>query len=441
MKASMLLLLLAGLFFSHNALAQANNIPVVGQPLPPFNLTNVTQYKKKSVSNQDFLGKWLILDFWYMGCTACFNIMPVVNDLHKQFNRDVTFLMVGVNDKKNGYGIEQLYDKFRTKRSLQQPSAFDSVLVRQWGYSTLPTFVIVDPAGIVKAISPGTDLSAKKIQELLKGNHVQFDPFPEAERTPNVLSQTQIVAERKSIIAYSNISVWNNEPVNGGMDMDRWIAAPQKYHHAGYRFMGVQLRWLFNFAYRGKSYWPMEDIRSQNIYTIPVLEVTNPSAWADSVRYNYNLVLPPESISKEKLMQTMQDDLIRAFGQVAVIETRTLPVWKLIAKPEAVRKLQTKGGQERYASSGSHIMGFTFKNWPKEFLLPSISFYLKDVQTIPFIDATGLDSNFDLSINADMTDFNDVKKSIRKQGLDLVEGTHQFQVLVIRDIPKSVNSK
>ncbi|MEI9809771.1 MAG: hypothetical protein WDO16_18950 [Bacteroidota bacterium] len=67
-----------------------------------------------------------------------------------------------------------------------------------------------------------------------------------------------------------------------------------------------------------------------------------------------------------------------------------MKVWKLIAKPGVIEKLKTKG-EKRYATPGSQAAGYTYINWPKEYLIGGISYLLEEKYPYqPFVDETGL---------------------------------------------------
>jgi hypothetical protein len=52
------------------------------------------------------------------------------------------------------------------------------------------------------------------------------------------------------------------------------------------------------------------------------------------------------------------------------------------------------------------------------------------------IEEAGNKDNFDLTLDADMTDINDVRRALQLQGMDLVKGQKEMKVIVIRDSKK-----
>src|SRR6187399_2066730 len=119
--------------------------PQIGKPMPEFTLNNITHYKVKKASLKDFKGKWLFLDFWYSGCAACIHSFSKVNEIHKQFSNDLSWILIGENDSKYNSNIRELYEKFRLKQGLEMPSAYDSILIPKWGVYSFPHIIIVDP--------------------------------------------------------------------------------------------------------------------------------------------------------------------------------------------------------------------------------------------------------------------------------------------------------
>jgi hypothetical protein len=68
---------------------------------------------------------------------------------------------------------------------------------------------------------------------------------------------------------------------------------------------------------------------------------------------------------------------------------------------------------------------------PVSALINNIWGFNQDERT--FLDETGIQGNIDLEMDCIWTDLNDVKKELRKNGLDLVKGEKKLKVLVIRD--------
>ncbi len=68
----------------------------------------------------------------------------------------------------------------------------------------------------------------------------------------------------------------------------------------------------------------------------------------------------------------------------------------------------------------------------------SFEFYFVG-REIPFVDDTGMKGNVDFTFEADMTNMEDIRVQLRKQGFDLVEGESLLDCIVIRDASDKMN--
>jgi len=417
--------------------------PEVGKLMPSFSLNYITQYKSKTASLNDFKGKWLFLDFWFTGCRSCIKSFPKVNEYYKAYKDKLTWMMVGLNDQKYNKGIEKLYENFRQKQNLEMPAAFDSVLADKWGIGSMPHIIIVDPSGIVRYITGGRDMSAEKINDLLAGKKISLYPKdidrPEFDAKAY---ETKDDTVSDNLLYSSILTKWNGERQYGGVEIDRWVNWPRRELIKGYNFAMVPLFFLYDHAYIGQSSFQPGDSMYNKYWRHPVLEIKDSSCFrydftneVGKGTYNYNLKIPVSQVSKEYIMQTMQSELKNIFGYDASLETRKIPAWKLIAKPGTTDKLKSKEGV-KYATPPHLISaGFTLKNYPATDLILFIQSFI-DNDEIAFFDETGLKGNIDIVVDADMTNIEEIRKALQKNGLDLVKGEKEMKVIVIRE-PKN----
>ncbi|MBS1682215.1 MAG: redoxin domain-containing protein [Bacteroidetes bacterium] len=413
----------------------------VDKPLPDFTLYNITHFNTSSASLKDFRGKWLILDFWFTGCAACVHSFPKVNAIHKEFEKDLNWIMIGLLD--NEYkDTPKLYEKICEKKKLEMPVAYDSALFSRWNIGSMPYIVMVDPQGIVRFITNGGDLTPEKIKDLLQGKKVNFYPKEKDRPTfgPSASLEEKSNVPSGHVLYRSVLKKWSGERP-GVIDVVSWVKWPKKYFVEGYNLSMVPLYGLYNYAYLGQSDWDASDsLMNGKFYTKPLLEICDTSLFQYDFNvevgkgtYNYSLTIPPDEVSLSMIMALMQRDLKTVFKYVVSVETRTMPVWKLIAKPGAANKLKTKG-EKKFFTPGTNVTGYKIVNWPRQYLIGSLSFYLKErYRGDVFVDETGVSGNIDFTFEADMTDIQDIRKNLQKQGLDLVRGEKELKVIVIRD--------
>lgn len=426
------------------ALWQDSVKPEVGKPCPEFTLTYVKHYTKREVTLTTFKGQWLFLDFWFTGCTSCIQSLPKINKLQNEFKGKVQFLMVGMNDHKYNRNIESVFEKLRKKQGLNLAVAYDSTLGPRWQIYSMPHIVVIDPKGIVRYITSGNDLTMEKISDLLEGKPVTLSDkeIKRPDFDDNLVNKSQDKFPREKIVCQSLLTRWNGEAQNGGYAVGSFATFPVTELQKGFQFAMVNLHWLYNTAYLGQYYFKfLGDSLYGKVYHFPVLELKDSSLFEYSYGvelgkglYSYSLLVPPERMTKEGIMKYMQQDLERTFGFNASVEERDMPVWALVAKPDAGKKIKTKGGQSyNSASVESSVAGFTVRNTPVKDFFMSLVFYLAETERHPFINSTGIEGNIDLTIDADLTNIHDVKRELQKNGLDLVLSTKRMKVLVIRD--------
>lgn len=443
-KISVIIMILALAFT-----AQAQK-PKVGKKIPDFTLTKITHYGKQQATAKDFEGKWLILDFWGTTCSSCISGFPKLNELQAAFKDSIDFVLVGVNSVAHaGKNIEALYETVRERKQLQLASAYDSILNRKWGVGSYPHMLIIDPQGIVKHITTGHDLTKEKLKDLISGKKVTLY---RKDVDPPQFNPHNLTAAKDRIMWQSVITRAHGEASRSIGSIREGITIAKYYGNFG--LASVPLAWIYHIAYAG--YLPsfvvnvedslygkisaQLDIRAKNVSPF---EYNYDDAVLSGL-YNYSLTLPDDQYEEKKIMAYMQADLKRVFGYEATFETQEIPVVQLVAKNGAAGKLQTKGEPRQFqaleekggSSSGSLLTtfhtGFEAKNMEMKNLLNCLKFYFGDDETL-FFDVTGIKSNVDIKIDADMTSFEAVRKALQLNGLDFEIVKKPVKVLVISD--------
>ncbi len=97
----------------------------------------------------------------------------------------------------------------------------------------------------------------------------------------------------------------------------------------------------------------------------------------------------------------------------------------------AANHLKTKGGQA-FIHNGK-AEGLTLTNQPVSALADFILAQSEVFRTAIVIDDTGIKGNIDIKLDCNLTDYVDIVRALRENGLDLVKGEKEMKVLVIRD--------
>lgn len=419
--------------------AQSNeeNYPIVGRVCPDFYLNEIDYYSKNHARLQDFRSKWLVLDFWTKGCVSCVQSFPKINRLQDEFKDEIQFLLVAKNDLKFNKGIKQMFERFRLQQNLKLSIAYDSLLFKQFGVQIVPHIVIVDPSGIVRAVTYSEDVNSGNLKALLTGAMPFFkakDNVFQASQMrhismDSIFSDNHVLKEVNELNDFrykSELSAWNR-------DMPIWIATRIQNERSRWRFnaTAMSLLRLYNIAYLGRTDWPIGDSLYFSFWRYPILELKDSSAFdCDFMTgrgyYNYSLIVPKAVASKAYMQWAMQCDLKKYFQFDVAIEKRMMPHWKLGASPKC--NLQTTGGPS--SIKGDHS-GYVFRNVSVDEILKVIWSYHQTEP--PFIDSTGIMGNIDISIHAIMTDLNDLRCVLTESGLTLILDKREISVVVIKD--------
>jgi len=431
---------------------KTNTFPEIGKPMLYFKLNDVQNFDKQEVSLADFRGKWLILDFWTRYCSVCIKSFPKVDELSKQFQDDVVFMLVGRNDGKYYQGSIEIYEKVQKKFQLDLPFVFAPDLFERFGVSSVPHIIWIDPNGIVRAITTSQDLSAENLTTFLSGGTPYF-----FHKLNNEEEQKKMEAYdyRKPLLInnnggkateflYRSILTGRNSEVYGSTYPE--FFPPIMGDWNSFSAVNIKLKSLYKAAYGDTirlSLFNLVRIDEANNHGkwwhTPILEVKDSSDFEVNREtgkgiYCYELIVPENKKSKTLYRQKLvQSDLKNYFGYEVSVETRIMPYWKVMATKEALQKLKTKGEKPIYG--GGDATKLVLTNQP---MIRLISIMAGLYQTEPpFIDETGINGNIDITMQGVLTNFNDFRKVLEENGLKLMKGKKEMKVIVIRDPVKN----
>lgn len=169
-------LLMAAAGFWYASSRESMNIPatvinpppnapdVIGQPIPEFELQDIDA---NTIRAEDFLGQFVLYNFWATWCAPCLEEMPMLQEFHTQYSTK-GFQVVGI-------AIDELDNvrRFANDLNISYPLLVGSSetmrLNREFGNlsGALPYSVLVDKAGIIRWRGWGI-LEHEQLQEWAK---------------------------------------------------------------------------------------------------------------------------------------------------------------------------------------------------------------------------------------------------------------------------------
>jgi thiol-disulfide isomerase/thioredoxin len=426
-----------------------DSYPEIGKPCPDFLLKNIQYYSKSQASLKDFKEKFLILDFFATGCASCFASLSHINQLQKDFKHQVQYILVGYDDKY----IRSYFEKFRQKQNLQLSVCYDSLLFERFvPGGGVPYFVWIDDKGIVKAITSSDDVNKQNVEAFVNRNAFEY---ADNSYGAKLLKEASTFDPSKPFLIKNNggqdtnflfrslLSNWKPTDIiqNPPLDIkdifsDRNVAVTLS-SKIGFQGLGIDLSTLYRLAYSGRSIWDTKDSIYGNFYYLPQFDFEDSSVFEPDYStgknlYSYSLIIPLSKATSKYFMEVMRRDLQNYFGYNVEVVTKKMPCWKLISTEQARNNLKTK--DSNYVRKKGIVIntvgGFSLKNIPVKTIIGQLYSYHQ--LEPPFIDETGIKSNIDITLDALMTDLDDVRRGLQKNGLDLVKGEKEMKVIIIK---------
>lgn len=138
---------------NNNQKSKIASIIKIDRPIQKGNLfppLTVKSLDENSISIKDFIGKYLVINWWATSCGPCIQEIPGLNSLVEKYksNPEVIFLAIALDDKE---GLKYFLNK---KNFTYMQTLGDIEAVKLFGKS-YPRNIIVNPQGITTYYSEG----------------------------------------------------------------------------------------------------------------------------------------------------------------------------------------------------------------------------------------------------------------------------------------------
>jgi thiol-disulfide isomerase/thioredoxin len=130
-----------------------------GEKIPDFKFDLLNLPAKKL---SDYKGQYLLLDFWFSGCTPCLKAIPKLNSLD---NENENLSIIGIDPVDTEERFLNAIDKFKIEYA-QTLVDGNSEMPSYFNVGGYPTYVLIDPAG--KYVKEFNSTNLEEIHKYLK---------------------------------------------------------------------------------------------------------------------------------------------------------------------------------------------------------------------------------------------------------------------------------
>lgn len=113
---------------------------------PEYSLTNT---EGKTVTNKDFAGKIVLMDFWFTGCVGCIDMVPALKKIEHEFEGDTNVVFLSISaDKDKTKWLKSIAEKKYTTGTATNlytnGKGMDDYMLSAFMISSYPTLFLLD---------------------------------------------------------------------------------------------------------------------------------------------------------------------------------------------------------------------------------------------------------------------------------------------------------
>lgn len=150
------------------ALGKKRQVEALGKPFE-FSFTDAVTGNE--VTNKDFEGKILVIDFWATWCGPCIADLPKLKEIYAKYEGQIEIIGISL-DGPGEAGLAAL-KKFVEENDMAWPQFYqdgwEGEFTKGWGINAIPTVFLVDKSGNLVDVEARMDLESK-IEALLNGD-------------------------------------------------------------------------------------------------------------------------------------------------------------------------------------------------------------------------------------------------------------------------------
>lgn len=375
---------------------------------------------KETITLADYKGKLIILDFWATRCSSCIAAMPRIHQLEKEHAADMVVIPVSYE------ATDKVAPFLSTNKTVQPLALFsvvgDETLRATFPHRLIPHYAWISPAGEVGAVTTSERVNAENIQFILDGKPDEISIVREID--PNRPLFLSDVIEIDDLNHYSVFTKGKYDGLPSGNRYRKENGVVRGRALTNSSILSIYKATAFQFFEKNGEKFNSKRLLVDMTDTSRLTSQKTALGGYDNM-YNYELIVPIELA--DSLYYIMLQDLNRYTNYHGRIEKREMKCL-ILTKTGALDRIKTKGGKQEnslFYGKPPRII-----NYPTGQLVMRLNDLLDT--PLPIVDETGFTKNVDLEFSGEL-DLETLKKELRAQGLDLVEGYRELNMFVLED--------
>lgn len=382
----------------------------------PFNYSTSVLVEGKDSNFDRFRNKPMLLELFSSGCIVCFKKMPYINELQKKFQNEINIVLLG-DDRRR---LPLTYDKFRKKFNLKMVAVFDSLAHFSFKAPFAPYYIWIDKNGNIQGETDGELVSENTLKRFIEGDYSFLKKF----RLRKNFDSKQILNRRAGDIIGRTEFSKEIDSLNSNTPLELAITNSKPFFQA----INAPIKSLVLLCAFGKRNWIRTDADFGQVW--PTVIVDSGSNLDELLNFKvcYSMVFPGFR-TINKLKDILKRDLETHFEIQISVEERYMPCW-IVERSDTSKSFLRSNADPNFP-----IVKSTYSRL--EVSASSINSVLAEIEykthlIIPIIDETGILWPIDVSFDAVMTDWEDVKGKLQEKGFQVKKSMRPMQVAIIR---------
>lgn len=285
----------------------------IGTAYPDILLKSIINYKNESEQLSVFNDKPLLIDFWFIGCAPCMELVPHIDSLQKANKGKFNVILATFEKKEAVLAFIKKHPVFQNFPIVTDVGPLDSLML-MFPHTKEPHEIWIDRDKIVRAITSFDNVTADNLKTFLNGSPLSIpekrELTPDQRRMPLFLIDREFNAG-KGRLFYSYIS--ENDPKISNVSWGIHYEKDSQTINA--RCQNCLLQILYMVAY---------NVSGENkVFLTGKSWAENPDKKTATLKsfYSYELIMKDTSLSKaRKIMRNSLDNYFSIKSEVKQVE-------------------------------------------------------------------------------------------------------------------------